>query len=116
QLAGQVFQLSNVPVLSAAFGSTTPQQLMDGMFLALAWRADAQAEQTQEVFWTNAVKGEDWLAIPTTAGEMQRESSTVEQGQQAADQQAVWDRIAVMDKVFAQVVDETDDFSDLGPN
>ena len=116
QPAGQVFQLSNVPVLSAALGSTTPQQLMDRLFLALARWTDAPADQGQETFWSNAVKGEDWLAIPATRTEARAEISAVTQDQQAADQQAVSDRIAVVDKVFAQLVDETDDFSDFGDN
>jgi len=116
QLVGQVFQLSNVPALSAALGSTTPQQLMDRLFLALARWTDAPADQAQETFWTNAVRGEDWLAIPTSAVESGTDSSAVTEDQQAADQQAVSDRIAVVDQVFAQLVDETDDFSDFGDN
>src|SRR5207237_110189 len=112
QPAGQVFQLSNVPVLSAALGSTTPQQLMDRLFLALARWTDAPAHQGQETFWTSTVKGEDWLAIPEARTETRTESSAVTQDQQAADQQAVPDRIAVLDKVFAQLVDETDKFDE----
>ena len=109
-----MFQLSNVPVLSAALGSTTPQQLMDRLFLAMARWTEGPADQSTDTFWTNAVKGEDWLAIPTTTVETRVDSSAVTPEQQTGDQQAVSERIAVVDKVFAQLVDETDDFSDFG--
>ena len=114
QLAGQVFQLSNVPVLSAALGSTTPQQLMDRLFLAMARWTDGPPDQSADTFWTNVAKGEDWLAIPTTPVETRAESSAATD--QQASEQVVSERITVVDKVFAQMVDETDDFSDFGPN
>jgi hypothetical protein len=80
--------------------------------LALARWSEA-TNQPQETFWNNATRGEDWLAIPT-ATETRTEPTAVTPEQQSVDQQAVADRIAVVDKVFAQLVDETDDFGDFG--
>jgi hypothetical protein len=113
-LAGQVIQITNLPVVNAILGDNTPQQLMDRLFLAVARWPDAPADEAQGAFWDNATRGQDWLAIRTpsvTATRTDESVATVDQ--QAAEQQAVSDRTAVVDEVFAQLADDADDFGDL---
>jgi hypothetical protein len=113
-LAGQVLQVTNLLVVNAVLGGNTPQQLMDRLFLAVARWTDTPANEDQDASWDNATRGQDWLAIRTPSVTTTRTDESVATAyQQAAEQQAVSDRIAVVNEVFAQLADEADDFGDL---
>jgi hypothetical protein len=112
--ANQVIQITNLPVVNVVLAGTTPQQLMDRLFLAVARWAEAPADEAQDAFWDNAIRGQDWLAVHTPSVTAARTDDSVRAPeQQTVEQQAVSDRIAVLDEVFAQLADEADDFGDL---
>jgi hypothetical protein len=108
QLANQVSSLVN---------GVAPQQLMDRVFLAMARWADAPADQALDAFVDAALNGKDWLAIPTGSSTVDAQSdSSLPAEQTSADQGVASERVSVVDSLFAQLADETNDFGDLGDN
>jgi hypothetical protein len=98
QIAGQVFQIGNLPLVSALATGNASQQLTDRVFLALARWTDTAGDLNL-----------DWLAIPLQLPANDLQPGT--QDGQTPDKQDVSERIAVVDQVFAE---EMDEFSDLG--
>jgi hypothetical protein len=97
QVAGQVFQVGKAAAVGTLFqGGASPQQLMDRLFLAMA--RYTTVEDAQDNLWDGANVRTDWLAIPA-----QSSAAT-------GDIDAVSDRIAVNDQVFARFTDKTEDF------
>jgi hypothetical protein len=112
QIAGQVFQVGNAALVSTLLQTgASPQQLMDRVFLAMA-RYNS-AEQAQDNVWDGSNLRQDWLATPTqTPAAATDTDAGATADQRTADQQAIAERIAAVDQVFARFADETDDFLD----
>ena len=116
QAAGQVFQIGNAPLVNAILGTHSPQQLADRLFLALARGTDALAEfNSLSLFQNNlrdvAAQHPDWLALASRSATESSADTLVSDG---AAGQAVSNHLAVVDKIFAQLADDSDDFSDFG--
>jgi autotransporter-associated beta strand protein len=120
-LASEMPQAANVVVTGAlAFQqnavSVVPQQLVDRAFLALARWADAPTDQAPDVFVGAAESYQSWLVCPTLAPAFEGQSDSLQPHDTMANQQVVSERISVVDKLFAQFADETNDFGDFGDN
>jgi len=117
QLIGQVFQIANLPMVNGLVQGNTADQFVDRLFLALARGTDAVASDFDAVtaapgnFWDTVVQ--DWMVIPSQPAALQTQSDASAVESESIEQTGA-DRIAVVDQVFAGLVDETDDFSDLG--
>jgi hypothetical protein len=108
QIAGQVFQVGNAALYSTLLlNGTSPQQLADRLFLALA--RFSNADQAQDNLWDGTGLKQDWLAIPMQTPAVANDAA-VTADQRAADQQAARERIAVVDQVFALMADDMNDF------
>jgi hypothetical protein len=116
QIAGQVFQVGNAALFNTLLlNGTSPQQLADRLFLALA--RFSNADQAQDNLWDGTALRQDWLAIPTQTPAAAADSNAATPADpKAAEQQAVSERIAVVDQVFALMADDSDDFADFGKN
>jgi hypothetical protein len=117
QVAGQMFQVGNAPLVNAILGGNSPQQLADRLFLALARGTDALAlseVSAFDLFQDNlrdvAIQHPDWLAMISQSATPAIEASAGTAAENTTSGQAVSDHLAVVDKVFAQLADETDDF------
>jgi len=115
QLVGQVFQIANLPLLNSLMQGNTTEQFVDRLFLALSRGTDAVASDFDSLttvptnFWDSVVQ--DWMVIPSQSAD----HASADEG--AAQSQAVQSEagsVAVVDQVFAGLMDETDDFTDLG--
>jgi len=112
QLAGQVFQVSDLSALNTFLRGNSPQQLADRLLLALSRWEIASADVSS--YWDNATLNQNLFAVSTQSTAVATDAAADQQ--QAADQQAVSDHVAVVDTVFAQLAGDMDDFSDFGDN
>ena len=114
QVAG-TFQIGNAPLVNAILGGNSPQQLADRLFLALARGTDALAEVSAfNLFQDNPrdvpAQHPDWLAMISQSATPAIEASAGTAPENTTSGQAVSDHLAVVDKFFAQLADDTDDF------
>jgi hypothetical protein len=119
QPAGQVFQIGNAPLVSTLLSGNSPQQLADRLFLALARGTDALVEfNSLSLFQDNprdvAAQHPNWLAMISQSARPAIEASAGTPVENTTTGQRASDHIAVVDKVFAQLADDSDDFSDFG--
>jgi len=117
QPAGQVFQIGNAPLANAILGAHSPQQLADRLFLALARGTDALAlseASAFNLFQDNprdvAAQHPDWLAMISQSATPAIEASAGTATENTTFGQDVSDHLAVVDKVFAELADDSDDF------
>jgi hypothetical protein len=118
QLASQLFQAGS-PTVNMIQKSNSPQQLADRLFLALARATDASTDLNPlnlslDVLRDGAALQPDWLAGQCPPAGARPGMFADASYQQATDQKAGTDRIGVVDKVFAQLANDMDDFSDFG--
>ncbi len=118
QLSGQVMQVANISWLNL-LNVSGQQSAAERMFLATARGTDAPTELGQlsqslnGLLWGMAAPQLDWLVDPAQTITAPRQQDSADG---TADQQSSVDsdRIAVVDQVFAEFANETDDFGDLG--
>ena len=96
----------------------TPQQLADRLFQALARWSDTPADLGQDTLWDGALLNQAWLAVQSQAAVSATPARSADAApeQQGTDKLSGSDHAALVDQVFAQLADETDDFSDFGDN
>ena len=118
---GQMFQIGNLPLLNTLLYRNSPAQLaQERIFQALSGSTDVPSDlglvdpSIIGLIW-DEVSALDWLPAPSRFPEVRKElcpfAETPEQ--QAFDHQE-GSHIAVMDKAFADLASEGDDFGDLG--
>jgi hypothetical protein len=115
QFVGASFQIGSSPLLNTLLLQDSPAQLaVNRIFLAVArWMESSAA---QDNLWESANWYQVWPAVPTpiTPAESKPDSSAGIPKGQAADQQAVSDDMAVVERVFVQLKQEMDTFGDVG--
>jgi hypothetical protein len=112
QLLAQVTKASLRPRGSCL--KITQELALNQIFLALARRTNASADLNltlDRLNWEALVQQQDQMAIPSQSVETQGDSAI---GVLDAGDPEVFNRIVVVDKVFAQLTDEMDDFNDFG--
>jgi hypothetical protein len=116
QLTAQVFQIGNTSVASNLLNGNSLQQLADRLFQALARSTDLSTDVAQDKLWDGANLNQAWLAIPSqdTAREIPAQSADAVAESQTSGRQDISDRVAALDKVFAELAVTMDDFSDFG--
>ena len=108
QMFGQVIQVANVP-LTNIFGNSLGQ-ITEQLFTVFSYRngfpdATNLVKLFPEDIWNNAMQ--DWLLLSSHAATADAGTSPKTLEHPAAGQQA-----NVVDRAFAQLADEADDFSD----
>jgi hypothetical protein len=117
QVACQVLQIGNAPRVSAILGGNSLQPLVERLLLALSHDTYALAEYNsrtlfQDNMWDVAAQQPNWLAISSQASTPVTDSLASTLAEDTTEGYAVAGRLAAVDMVFAELGDDTDDFSD----